>query len=144
MTKNAVRIRRRAERLFSGTIHSAMMSSPPAGAQSTEAPEKAHEPASARREQGRRIIAPRGPLARLAARRVGHDQIGERADLELLRNRQRPREDQIAGPGAEDRGSENAAIPPQHDLDQPFGAPFGLAAVVFHDRPSHPPPISPA
>src|SRR6267154_6174731 len=68
---------------------------------SAEAREKAHEPAGAWGEQCRRIIASCGALARLAARRVGHDQIGERTDLELLRNRQGPGQDQIAGSGAE-------------------------------------------
>src|SRR5436190_18974748 len=104
-----VRIKRRAERLFSGTTLPNMFSRDRC-ALSAEAREKAHEPAGARREQGRGIIAPGGPLARLAARRVWHNQIGHCADLEFLRDGQRPRQDQIASPGTEDRGAEDAAV----------------------------------
>src|SRR5438128_524828 len=80
-----------------------------------------NEPAGARGEQGRRIKGSRGSFAGLPARRVGHDQIGERADLEPLRNRQCPGHDQVAGPGAEDRGTENAAVVASHDLDETRG-----------------------
>src|SRR5712671_5823694 len=133
MTKKMVRIRRRADRLFSSTSRS-----------SAEAREKTHEPAGARREQCRRIVASCSALARLAARRVGHDQIGERTDLEALRNRQRPGQDQIAGPDAEDGGAEDAAVPPDHDLDETFGVPLGLGAVVLDERPSQHPDITAA
>src|SRR6516162_7243027 len=99
ITKKIVRTRRRADRLLSSTTSLA----------STEPRQKSDQPTSAHGEQGRGIIASGGPLARFAARRVGHDQIGQCADLELLRDCQCPREDQIAGPSAEDRGANDAA-----------------------------------
>src|SRR6516164_697221 len=120
ITKNMVRTRRRADRLFSSTTSLA----------STEPREKPDQPAGARGEQGRSIIASRRSLARLTARRVGHDQIGQRADLELLRDCQRPRQDQIAGPGAKDRGAEDAAIAAGDDLDHALGLALGLCPVV--------------
>ena len=105
-------------------------------AHSAETREKPHEAAGARREQGRRVIGAGGALAGLAAGRVGHDQIGHRADLELLRDRQRPGQDQIAGAGAEDRGAEDAAVAPRDDLDLPVGVALGLGAVVVGKRPA--------
>src|SRR6516225_7142972 len=125
ITKNMVRTRRRADRLFSSTTSLA----------STEPREKPDQPAGARGEQGRSIIASRRSLARLTARRVGHDQIGQRADLELLRDCQRPRQDQITGPGAEDRSAEYAAVALEHDFDQAFGVTLGLSAVVLNKGP---------
>src|SRR6516162_5704564 len=92
ITKKMVRTRRRADKLLSSTIPLA----------STKPRQQPDEPAGARGKQGRSIIASRHPLARFTARRVGHDQIGHRADLELLRNRQCPGEDQVAGPSPED------------------------------------------
>src|SRR5438132_1208395 len=99
ITKNIVRTKRRADRLRS-TIALA----------SAETRQQADEPAGARGKQGRSIKTSSGALARLAARRVGHDEIGKSADLELPRDRQSPGKDQIAGPGAEDRGAEDAAV----------------------------------
>src|ERR1700731_3439537 len=99
ITKKTVRTRRRADRLCS-TISPA----------SAEVRQQADEPAGARGEQGRSIKASGGSFARLAARRVGHDQIGKCGDLELLRDRQGPGKDQITGPGAEDRSAEDAAV----------------------------------
>src|SRR6516165_193263 len=101
ITKKTVRIKRRADRLWSST----------ALLVSAEPRKKTHEAAGARGEQCRRIVASRRAFARFAARRIGDDHIGERADLEPLRDRQRPGQDQIAGPGAEDRGAEDAALP---------------------------------
>src|SRR5271157_4034657 len=100
ITKKMVRTRRRADRLLNSTIQLA----------STEPRQKPDEASGTRGEQGRSIIASRRPLACLTARRVGHDQIGQCADLELLRDRQCPRKDQITGPGAEDRGPEYATM----------------------------------
>src|SRR6266851_5428892 len=77
ITKKIVRTRRRADRLCS-TIPARL----------AEARQQVDQPAGARGEQGRSIKASGGSLARLAARRVGHDQIGKGADLELLRDRQ--------------------------------------------------------
>src|SRR5215471_14515986 len=111
ITKKMVRISRRAERLRSSTTSLA----------SAEPRQQPDEPAGPRGEQGRSIIARGRALARFTARRVGHDRIGQRADLEPLRDRQCPRQDQITGPGAEDRGAEDAAVLPGHDLDQAFG-----------------------
>src|SRR5215471_2438078 len=100
ITKNTVRTRRRAERLCSSTILPS----------SAEARQQADESAGPRRKQGGRIKATGSPLASLATRRIGHDQIGESADLELLRDCQRPGKDQVAGSGAEDRGAENTTV----------------------------------
>src|SRR6516225_11554897 len=129
ITKKTVRISRRAERLFSSTALQGSCQL------SAEAREKTHETAGTPREQSRRIIASRGALARLPARRVGHDQIGHRANLELSRNRQRPGQDQIAGPGAEYRSAEDAAGAVKHGLDEPCGVPLGLSAIVFDEGP---------
>src|SRR5271167_3951247 len=107
ITKKMVRTRSRADRLLSSTISLA----------SAEPRQKPDEPAGARGKQGRSIIATRRSLARLTARRVGHDQIGQSANLELLRNRQRPGQDQVAGPGAKDGDAEDAAIAAGDDLD---------------------------
>src|SRR5947208_6263588 len=96
ITKKIVRTRRRAERLCSTMVPLA----------SAEARQQADEPAGACGEQSGCIKAVGGSLARFAARRIGNDQIGESADLELLRDCQRPGEDQIAGAGAENRGAE--------------------------------------
>src|SRR6266404_502738 len=126
ITKKIVRTRRRADRLCSSTVALA----------SAEARQQADEPPGARRKQGGRIEAAGRALARLAARRVRHDQIGERTDLEILRHRQRPRQDQIAGPGAEDRRAEDTAIAPGDDLDQARGLALGLGAVVFDKAPT--------
>src|SRR6516162_5551220 len=82
ITKKTVRISRRADRLFSSTIALA----------SAEVRQQPDEPARARREQRGRIKASRGSLPRVAARRVGHDQLGKRANLEPLGNRQSPRQ----------------------------------------------------
>src|SRR5215470_10664457 len=92
ITKNTVRISKRADRLFSSTIALA----------SAKVCQQPDEPARARRKQSRGIEASRGPLARFTARRIGHDQIGQRADLELLGNRQCPRQDQIARSSPQD------------------------------------------
>src|SRR5712671_5183792 len=83
ITKKIVRTRRRADRLCSSTIPLA----------SAEARQQSDEPAGPSGEQSRRIEAAGGPLAGLATRRVGHDQIGKSADLELLRDCQGPGED---------------------------------------------------
>ena len=64
---------------------------------SAETRQQAHQAAGARGEQGGRVKAAGGALAGLAERRVGRDQIGHRADLEPLRDRQRPGLDQLAG-----------------------------------------------
>src|SRR6516162_637092 len=125
ITKKTVRTRRRADRLLSSTISLAL----------PEPRQKPDEPASARGEQGRSIIASRRSLACLTTRRVGHDQIGQRADLELLRDRQCPRKDQITGPGAEDRGAEDMAIAASDDLDHALGLALGLSAVVLGKAP---------
>src|ERR1700751_4369500 len=107
ITKKMVRTRSRADRLLSSTISLA----------STEPRQQPDEPSGARGKQDRSIIASRRSLACLTARRVGHDQIGQSADLELLRDCQGPREDQITGPGAEDRGAEDMGIATDDDLD---------------------------
>src|SRR5215472_465766 len=93
ITKKMVRTSRRADRLLSSTTSLA----------STKPRQQPDEPAGARGEQRRSIIASRGSLACLPACRVWHDQIGQCAYFELLRDRQCPREDQITGPGPEDR-----------------------------------------
>src|SRR6516162_410037 len=126
ITKKTVRTRRRADRLLSGTISLA----------STQPRQKPDEPAGARRKQGRSIIATGRSLAGFAARGVRHDQIGQCADLELLRDRQRPRKDQITGPGAEDRGAEYAAIAAGDDLDHALGLTLGLRPVVLDKPPT--------
>src|SRR5439155_17236975 len=126
ITKKIVRTRRRADRLCNSTTPLA----------SAEARQQANEPAGAHRKQGGRIKAAGSPLARFAARRVGHDQIGEGADLELLRNCQGPGENQIARPGAEDRGAEYAAITASDDLHQALGIALGLSPVVFGEAPA--------
>src|SRR6516165_12695987 len=126
ITKKMVRTRRRADRLLSSTT----------GLASTKPRQQPDEPPGARREQGRRIIAAGRAFARLAARWIGHDQIGQRADLEPLRNCQRPREDQIAGPGAEDRGAEDMAVAAGDDLDHARGLALGLSPVVLGKRPA--------
>src|SRR6516162_961410 len=126
ITKKMVRTRRRADRLFSSTTSLA----------STEPRQQPDEAPGARGEQSRSIIASRRSLACLAARRVRHDQIGQCADLEFLRDRQRPRKDQITGPGAEDRSAEYAAIGAGHDLDHTLGLALGLCSVVFDKAPT--------
>src|SRR5271165_2971513 len=129
MTKKTVSTRRRAERLFNstGTVHS------------TELRKEPYNPASARRKQCRRVESGGSALARLAPRWIGDDQIGERADLKLLRYRQPPRHDQITGAGTEDRGAEDAAILPRDNLRQPDGVALGMGAVVLCKRPGHHP-----
>src|SRR6516165_9349432 len=126
ITKKIVRTRRRADRLLSSTT----------GLASTKPRQQPDEPPGARGEQGRSIVAAGRAFARLAARRVGHDQIGERADLEPLRDCQCPREDQIAGPGAEDRGAEDAAIAAGDDFDHALGLALGLSPVVLGKWPT--------
>src|SRR6516164_1898574 len=129
ITKKMVRTRRRADKLLNSTISLA----------STEPRQQPDEAPGARGEQGRSIIASGRSFARLAARRVGHDQIGQGADLELLRDRQRPRKDQITGPGAEDRGAEYAAIVAGDDLDHALGLALGLCPVVLDKAPTQHP-----
>src|SRR5438132_11222011 len=126
ITKKIVRTRRRADRLCSSTVALA----------SAEARQQAHEPPGARRKQGGRIEAAGRALARLAARRVRHDQIGQSADLELLRNRQGPREYQIPGPGAENPGAEDAPVAPGADLDQAHRTALGLGTAVLVKPPA--------
>ena len=88
------------------------------------------------RKQHRRVKAAGGALAGLAAGRIGHDQVGDGADLEPLRDRQGPGQDQVAGAGAEDRRPEDAAVAPGDDLDQPGGVALGVGAVVLGERPA--------
>src|SRR6516164_1951414 len=126
ITKKMVRTRRRADKLLNSTISLA----------STEPRQQPDEAPGARGEQGRSIIASGRSFARLAASRVGHDQIGQGADLELLRDRQRPRKDQITSPGAEDRGAEYAAIAAGDDLDHALGLTLGLRPVVLDKPPT--------
>src|ERR1700730_1616785 len=126
ITKKIVRTRRRADRLCSSTVALA----------SAEARQQADEPPGARRKQGGRIEAAGRALARLAARRVRHDKIGQSADLELLRNRQGPGEYQIPGPGAENRGAEDAPVAPGDDLDQSHRIALGLGTVVLVKAPA--------
>src|SRR5271165_4210165 len=126
ITKKMVRTRRRADRLLNSTIQLA----------STEPRQKPDEASGTRGEQGRSIIASRRPLACLTARRVGHDQIGQCADLELLRDRQCPRKDQITGPGAEDRGPEYATIAAGDDFDHALGLTLGLCPIVLDKAPT--------
>src|SRR5262249_3820860 len=121
-----VRTSRRADRLLSSTTSLA----------STEPRQQPDEPAGARGEQGRSIIASGGSLACLPACRVRHDQIGQCVYFELLRDRQCPRENQIPGPGPEDRGTEDAAITAGDDFDQTRGLAFGLGPVVLGKRPT--------
>src|ERR1700751_3526400 len=102
ITKKMVRTRRRADRLLNSTISLA----------STEPRQKPDEAPGTRGEQGWSIIASCRSFAGLTAGRVGHDEIGQCADLELLRDCQRPWKDQITSPGAEDRGAEYAPIAP--------------------------------
>src|SRR5262249_56007594 len=47
-----------------------------------------------------------------------------------------PREDQITGPGPEDRGTEDAAIAAGDNFDQTPGLAFGLGSVVLGKRPT--------
>src|SRR5271156_4697784 len=70
---------------------------------SAKAREQPDEPAGPRGEQGRRIKAAGGALAGLASGRVGHDQIGDGTNLEVLGDCQRPGRDLIARAGPEDR-----------------------------------------
>src|SRR5208282_4675477 len=126
ITKKMVRTSRRADKLLSSTTSLA----------SAEPRQQPDEPAGTRGEQPRSIIASGRSLARLTSRRVGHDQIGHRADLEPLRDRQRPRQDQIAGPGAEDRGAKDAAIATGDDLDQALSLALGLSPVVLGKTPT--------
>src|SRR6516165_3671354 len=121
ITKKMVRTRRRADRLLSSTTRLAL----------TKPRQKPHEAAGAGGEQGRSIVASGRSLARLAACRVGHDQIGECPDFEPLRDCQRPGEDQITGPGPKDRGAEDAAIAAGDDLDLARGIALGLSPVVL-------------
>src|SRR5215472_18694219 len=126
ITKNTVRTSRRADRLFSSTIALA----------SAKLRQQPDEPARARREQSGSIKASRGPLPRFAACGIGHDQVGQRANLEPLGNRQGPRQDQIARSGPQDRGTYNKTILPCHDLDETSGLPLGLCAVVLGKAPA--------
>src|SRR5215472_18128952 len=126
ITKKMVRTRRRADKLLSSTT----------GLASTKPRQQTDEPPGARREQGRSIVASGRSLARLAARRIGHDQIGECPDFEPLRDCQRPGKDQITGPGTENRGAEDMAIAAGDDLDHAVGLAFGLSPVVLGKRPT--------
>src|SRR5437868_15045276 len=100
ITKKIVSTRRRADRLCNSTLSLA----------SAQARQQADEPAGAWRKQGGRKKAAGSSLARLSARRVGDDQIGNSADLELLGNGQGPGKDQIAGPGAKHRDAEDRTV----------------------------------
>ena len=82
------------------------------------------------------VRAERRPLADFAECRVGRDPLGHGGDLEALRNRQRPDLDELAGVLADDAGAENAALLVGDDLDEPFGRPLGLGAVVLMVRPA--------
>src|SRR5579862_127221 len=101
---------------------------------SAEPRQQADEAAGARAEQGGSIEIAGGALAGLAAGRVGDDQIGHRGDLQLARNRQGPRQDQVAGPRAEDRRAENAAVRAGDDLYFARRVALGLGAVVVGER----------
>src|SRR5579863_4922739 len=103
---------------------------------SAEAGEKAHERPRARREEARREEGAGRPLAGFAAGRIGHDEIGERACLQPARDRQGPGKDQIAGIRPENRGAENAAAAPQHELHHASGRALALRAVVLGERPA--------
>src|SRR5579884_3632886 len=105
----------------------------------SEAGEDADEAARAGREQPGGVKRAGGALAGLAAGRVGHDQVGERLDLEVLRDRQRPWLDQVAGVGPQDRGAEDAAVARRHDLDLPLRLAFRLGAVVVREGPAQHP-----
>src|SRR5271165_3415949 len=106
ITKKMVRTRRRAERLLSSTIPLA----------STEPRQQPDQSPGAWREQGRGIITSRRALARLPAGRPGQDQI--------------------SGPGAEDRGPEDMAVAAGDDLDDPLGLALGLRSVVLDKAPT--------
>src|SRR6516164_8755528 len=126
ITKKTVRTRRRADRLLSSTISLA----------STQSRQKPDDVSGTRGEQGWSIVACRRSLTCFAARWVRHDQIGQCADPELLRDRQRPRKDQITGPGAEDRGAEYTPIGASDDLDHALGLTLGLRPVVLDKPPT--------
>src|SRR6266566_7827463 len=119
ITKKTVSTSRRADRLRNSIAEP-----------SAEAREQPHQAARARREQGRRVEIAGGALAGLAAGRVGHDEIGEGAELELLRDRQRPGQDQIAGRRTEDRRTEDTAVAASDDLNLAGGVALGLGAVI--------------
>src|SRR5439155_22031361 len=98
---------------------------------SAEARQQPHQAAGVRREQGRRVEIAGGAFAGLAAGRIRHDKIGEGAELELLRDRQCPGQDQITGRRAEDRRTEDTAVAAGDDLDLAGGVALGLSAVVL-------------
>ena len=51
-----------------------------------------------------------GAFSHLPIGRIGHDQAGKGADIELLLNRKRPGGDQFPGPGPDNGGAENVAF----------------------------------
>src|ERR1043166_4051185 len=76
-------------------------------------------------------VGDRGAFADFPQRRVGHDHLGKRPDVEALGDRQRPRHDQLARVGTYDRGTKNPPALGGNDLDVPARFPLPLGTVVL-------------